>query len=116
MNLTERSLKSPIGVAVGVGLIIVLGLVALIRLPVQLFPDIDEPVLPDQPLSSVAAFARFLCALRVAGDPLALLRSHEISPEAWSACAQAWSQLLAGRPDLALRLSQLCAVPEPSGG
>ena len=44
MNLTEKSLKSPIGVAVGVGLIIVLGLVALVRLPVQLFPDIDEPV------------------------------------------------------------------------
>ena len=45
MNLTERSLKSPVGVAVGVGLIIVLGIVALIRLPVQLFPDIDEPVI-----------------------------------------------------------------------
>jgi multidrug efflux pump subunit AcrB len=44
VNLTEKSLKSPIGVAVGVGLIIVLGLVALVRLPVQLFPDIDEPV------------------------------------------------------------------------
>ncbi|HET8755898.1 MAG TPA: efflux RND transporter permease subunit [Solirubrobacteraceae bacterium] len=45
MNLTERSLKSPIGVAVGVGLIVVLGIVALVRLPVQLFPDIDEPVI-----------------------------------------------------------------------
>ncbi len=45
MNLTEKSLKSPIGVAVGVGLIIVLGFVALIRLPVQLFPDIEEPVI-----------------------------------------------------------------------
>jgi len=44
VNLTEKALKSPIGVAVGVGLIVVLGLVALIRLPVQLFPDIDEPV------------------------------------------------------------------------
>ncbi len=44
MNLTDRALKSPIGVAVGVGLIVVLGLVALIRLPVQLFPDIEEPV------------------------------------------------------------------------
>ncbi|MGH8249453.1 MAG: efflux RND transporter permease subunit [Steroidobacteraceae bacterium] len=44
MNLTARSLKSPIGVAVGVGLILVLGIVSLIRLPVQLFPDIDEPV------------------------------------------------------------------------
>ncbi len=45
MNLTEKSLKSPIAVAVGVGLIIVLGLVALIKLPVQLFPDIEEPVI-----------------------------------------------------------------------
>ena len=45
MNLTEKSLKSPIGVAVGVGLIVVLGIVALIKLPVQLFPDIDEPVI-----------------------------------------------------------------------
>jgi multidrug efflux pump subunit AcrB len=45
VNLTARSLKSPIGVAVGVGLIIVLGIVALVRLPVQLFPDIEEPVI-----------------------------------------------------------------------
>jgi len=45
VNLTDRSLKSPISVAVGVGLIIVLGIVALIRLPVQLFPDIEEPVI-----------------------------------------------------------------------
>jgi len=45
VNLTERSLKSPISVAVGVGLIIVLGIVALIRLPVQLFPDTEEPVI-----------------------------------------------------------------------
>ncbi len=45
MNLTDRALKSPIGVAVGVGLIVVLGIVALVRLPVQLFPDIEEPVI-----------------------------------------------------------------------
>jgi len=44
VNLTEKSLKNPIGVAVGVGLVIVLGIVSLIKLPVQLFPDIDEPV------------------------------------------------------------------------
>jgi multidrug efflux pump subunit AcrB len=45
VNLTEKSLKSPIGVAVGVGLVVVLGIVSLIRLPVQLFPDIEEPVI-----------------------------------------------------------------------
>jgi hypothetical protein len=48
----------------------------------------------------------------VSRDALALLRKHEISPEAWSACAQAWSHLLASRPDLALRLSQLCSASE----
>ena len=42
---------------------------------------VDEPILPDQPLSSLAAFARFLCALRVSRDALTLARaSHEISP------------------------------------
>ncbi len=45
MNLTEKSLKNPVGVAIGVGLIVVLGIVSLIKLPVQLFPDIDEPVI-----------------------------------------------------------------------
>lgn len=45
VNLTEKALKSPISVAVGVGLIVVLGLVSLIKLPVQLFPDVDEPVI-----------------------------------------------------------------------
>ena len=43
MNLTERSLASPFAVAVGVGLIAVIGLVSLVRLPVQLFPNIEEP-------------------------------------------------------------------------
>lgn len=45
MNLTDKALKSPISVAVGVGLIVVLGIVSLVRLPLQLFPDIEEPVI-----------------------------------------------------------------------
>jgi multidrug efflux pump subunit AcrB len=43
LNLTERSLASPFAVAVGVGLVVVIGLVSLVRLPVQLFPNIDAP-------------------------------------------------------------------------
>ncbi|MFZ2508510.1 MAG: efflux RND transporter permease subunit, partial [Steroidobacteraceae bacterium] len=43
MNLTEKSLNNPIGVAIGVGLIVLLGLVSIVRLPVQLFPDVEEP-------------------------------------------------------------------------
>ena len=40
MNLTEKALKSPISVSIGVGVIVVLGIVSLIRLPVKLFPAI----------------------------------------------------------------------------
>lgn len=45
MNLTERSLASPFTVAVAVGLVVVVGLVSLVRLPVQLFPNIEEPAI-----------------------------------------------------------------------
>ena len=70
----------------------------------------DEPLLPDQPLPSLGAYARFLHAMSSGGDPLALLRKHEISPERWAACATAWAQLLSSRTDLALRFSQLYAA------
>jgi len=40
---TERSLENPAAVAVGVALIVVFGLLSLSRLPIQLFPDIEEP-------------------------------------------------------------------------
>ena len=44
MKLTEASLQNPLAVALAVGLVLVLGIVSLSRMPVQLFPDIDEPV------------------------------------------------------------------------
>jgi len=43
LNLTEKSLNNPIGVAIGVGLVLLLGLVSIVRLPVQLFPDVEVP-------------------------------------------------------------------------
>lgn len=43
MKLTEASLLNPAAVAVGVALICVFGLIALIGLPLQLFPDIERP-------------------------------------------------------------------------
>ena len=43
MNLTKGSLKNPAGVAVGVAIAVVFGLFSLTKLPVQLFPDIEEP-------------------------------------------------------------------------
>jgi hypothetical protein len=70
----------------------------------------DEPVLPDQPLASIAAYARFLHALARGGDTLVLLRRHEMTPERWVACAQAWSRLFAARPDLATRFSRFYAA------
>jgi multidrug efflux pump subunit AcrB len=41
--LTAACLKSPAAVAVGVAVVILFGVVALWRLPIQLFPDIDRP-------------------------------------------------------------------------
>ncbi|MBO9490254.1 efflux RND transporter permease subunit [Endozoicomonas sp. G2_1] len=43
MKLTQTALKSPAAVAVGVALILLLGVLSLIKLPVQLFPDIERP-------------------------------------------------------------------------
>ncbi|WP_116367904.1 efflux RND transporter permease subunit [Parahaliea mediterranea] len=43
MNLTASSLKNPAGVAVAVAVILLFGLWSLTRLPVQLFPDIENP-------------------------------------------------------------------------
>ncbi|HWM85521.1 MAG TPA: hypothetical protein VNO33_06775 [Kofleriaceae bacterium] len=70
----------------------------------------DEPLLPDQPLPSIGAYARFLRQLATSGDTLAVLRKHEMTPERWMSCAQAWSRLLSTRPDVALRFSQLYAA------
>jgi hypothetical protein len=67
----------------------------------------DEPILPDQPLPTISAYARFLRELAAGGDARLLLRRHEISAERWIACVEAWSALLASRPDLALRFSRL---------
>jgi len=43
MKLTSNALSSPAAVAVGVALILLLGLLSLFKLPVQLFPDIERP-------------------------------------------------------------------------
>ena len=43
MSITESSVKNPAAVAVAVGVILLLGLVSLNRLPIQLFPDIERP-------------------------------------------------------------------------
>ncbi|MBW8312433.1 MAG: efflux RND transporter permease subunit [Rhizobium sp.] len=43
MKLTESSLANPAAVAVVVALAVLFGLLALLDLPVQLFPDIDRP-------------------------------------------------------------------------
>jgi multidrug efflux pump subunit AcrB len=45
MNLTQLSLRNPAGVTIAVVLACLLGVVAFFRLPIQLFPDIDEPVI-----------------------------------------------------------------------
>ncbi|MCW8879383.1 MAG: efflux RND transporter permease subunit [Kangiellaceae bacterium] len=43
MQLTRKALKNPASVAVGVTLILLIGIFSLTKLPVQLFPDIERP-------------------------------------------------------------------------
>jgi len=43
MQLTKTALKNPASVAVGVTLILLIGLISLTNLPVQLFPEIERP-------------------------------------------------------------------------
>ncbi len=45
MNLTETSLRNPAGVLVAILMVALLGIFALVKLPIQLFPNIDEPVI-----------------------------------------------------------------------
>ena len=43
MNITANSLKNPAGVAVAIAIVIFFGAFSLSQLPVQLFPDIENP-------------------------------------------------------------------------
>lgn len=43
MNLTDSSLRNPAAVIVVVALVIALGVFSVTKLPIQLFPDIEEP-------------------------------------------------------------------------
>ena len=45
MNLTEVSLRNPAGVFVAILIVALLGVFALIKLPIQLFPNIEEPAI-----------------------------------------------------------------------
>jgi len=48
MSITLNSLRNPAGIAVVVAVIVVFGFYSLAKLPVQLFPNIEEPVLSIQ--------------------------------------------------------------------
>ena len=44
MKLVDTAIQRPVSVIVGVMLIALFGLIALYRIPVQLIPDVDRPV------------------------------------------------------------------------
>ena len=43
MDITATSLKNPAAIAVGAVLVLLLGVYSLSSLPIQLFPDIENP-------------------------------------------------------------------------
>ena len=44
MSLIERSIRQPVTVAVVVMLVVIFGVLGLLRVPVQLTPNVDQPV------------------------------------------------------------------------
>ena len=44
MSMIERSIRQPVAVAVAVILIVIFGVIGLLRVPVQLTPNVDQPV------------------------------------------------------------------------
>lgn len=44
MDLIESSVRYPVSVTVGIFLLVLFGLIALFRIPIQLTPDVDRPV------------------------------------------------------------------------
>jgi len=55
MKLTKTALASPAAVAVGIALILLVGIISLFKLPVQLFPDIERPRIAIQTFWRAAA-------------------------------------------------------------
>jgi len=45
MRLTERSLQNPAAVAAAAGIVVLFGMLALLKLPIQLLPDTRQPQL-----------------------------------------------------------------------
>ncbi len=43
MKLTQQALNNPVAIGIGVVFIILLGVTSLVKLPIQLFPDIERP-------------------------------------------------------------------------
>lgn len=62
MRLIDNAVKNPAAVAVVVALVLVFGALALLRLPLQLFPDIDRPQM------SVQAFWRAASPVEVEAE------------------------------------------------
>lgn len=84
------------------------GLTALPQL--ELSPIDREPFFTGA-LPTLLDYARFMVRMRVVGDAMAVMRDHGLDPMAFSTVAQAWSQLIAGRPELAQRFGALMMAP-----
>lgn len=66
-----------------------------------------EPLLPEQPISTLRDYAALLRAMRSGADVLALFEQYGLSPTTWGACATAWSAVMTKRLDVAMRFAKL---------
>lgn len=84
---------------------------SLTALPqLELTPVDREPFFTGA-LPTLVDYARFMVRMRMVGDAMAVMRDHGLDPLTFSTVAQAWSQLIARRQDLAARFGAMMMAP-----
>lgn len=69
--------------------------------------SVDREPFFGAPLATLIDYTRFMVRVRHGGDVMAVMADHGLDPLGYAAVAQAWTQLIMKRPDLAQRFSTL---------
>ncbi|RKH21047.1 hypothetical protein D7X74_02235 [Corallococcus sp. CA047B] len=70
-----------------------------------------EVLFPGTSLPTLLQYARMLKALQGGADVLKLFEVVGLTPATWATQANAWGQAMVGRPELAIRFSELLQAP-----
>ncbi len=79
-------------------------------LPAILIESLDHDRFFEGPFPTLIDYTRFMVRVRHGGDVMAVMAEHGLDPLAFSTVAQAWTQLITKRPDLAARFGVLMSA------